>query len=311
MKTRTQTWIPFLWIIPMTLAAQTAGDVFPLREDAAASGLGINLPLVARLIGAGATLYTSSLDVANNTSTATQVDFYLDGIDIASGASISKVGSISSSGTLVGQGAGGPMRGRSNAHFDDFVQSLIDAGILPANIANDGFIGSALFVFNGRNKSGQGEAKVRFFSSFGGGTIGQALHGHEITSGEPQALVASFRDSRGEAGPQLYANLFVNNIGLTPAGAPAAGAVTVHIQAYSSSTGQAVGTPKDTTIGLGQTVGVTDVLHTLAVPAGNDTVLVVVTVTSGNAAIAGVQAQVDEGTRDGSVMDMGRADFGF
>src|SRR6516164_7312655 len=98
MKTRTQTWIPFLWIIPMTLAAQTAGDVFPLREDAAASGLGINLPLVARLIGAGATLYTSSLDVANNTSTATQVDFYLDGIDIASGASISKVGSISSSG---------------------------------------------------------------------------------------------------------------------------------------------------------------------------------------------------------------------
>jgi hypothetical protein len=235
----------------------------------------------------------------------------LDGIDIATSAPISKVGSISSTGTLVAQGSGGLMRARSNAHFDDFIQSLINAGLLPANIQNDGFIGSVLFVFNGLTKSGQGEAKVRFFSSFGGGTIGQSLHGHEITASEPRSLVASFRDSRGEAGPQLYANMFISNIGLTSTGAPASGPVNVHIQAYASSTGLAVGTPKDTSIGIGQTVGLTDVIHLLAVPAGEDTVLVLVTATSGNAAIAGVQAQVDESTRDGSVMDMNRADFGF
>jgi len=294
---------------PMVLFAQSF-DPEPTQEEALASGLGINLPLVARLTGAGATLYTSSVDVANNTANPTQVDFYLDGIDIASSAPISKTGSISSTGTIAGQGAGGQMRARSNAHFDDFVQSLINAGILPANVATDGFIGSVLFVFNGFTKSGQGEAKVRFFSSFGGGTIGQSLHGHEITGSEPQSLVASFRDSRGEGGPQLYANMFISNTGLTPGGAPASGPVNVHIQAYASSTGQPIGTAKDTAIGIGQTVGISDVLRAgLAVPAGEDTVLVYVTVTSGNAAIAGVQAQVDETTRDGSVMDMCRADF--
>ncbi|HTD51548.1 MAG TPA: hypothetical protein VK780_00860, partial [Thermoanaerobaculia bacterium] len=251
----------------------------------------------------------SSVDVANNSTLSVQVDFYLDGVDLASSAPISHAGSISSSGALVAQGAGGLMRAKSNVHFDDFVDSLVQAGLLPANIEADGFIGSVLFVFNGFTKSGQGEAKVRFFSALGGGTIGQALHGHEITGAEPQALVASFRDSRGETGPQLYANMFISNTGLTPAGAPASGPVNVHMQAYASSSGLPVGTPKDTAIGIGLTVGVTDVIHTLAVPAGEDTVLVYVTVTSGNAAIAGVQAQVDETTRDGSVMDMSRADF--
>src|SRR5215470_5868274 len=119
---------------PIVLFAQSS-DPEPAQDEALASGLGINLPLVARLTGAGATLYTSSVDVANNTANPTQVDFYLDGIDIASSTPISKTGSISSTGTIAGQGAGGLMRARSNAHFDDFVQSLINAGILPGNIA--------------------------------------------------------------------------------------------------------------------------------------------------------------------------------
>ena len=292
---------------PLTLLAQPP-DLSVEQTEAVASGLGINVPLVARLIGAGSTLYTSSVDVANNGAVAAQVDFYLDGVDLATSAVISHAGSISSTGALVAQGTGGLMRAKSNAHFDDFIDSLLHAGLLPPNIENDGFIGSVLFVFNGLTKSGQAEAKVRFFSSYGGGTIGQALRGHEITGAEPQSLVASLRDSRGKAGPQLYANLFINNTGLTPSGAPASGPVGVKVQAYANSTGLAVGTPLNTAIGLGQTVGVTDVLHTLAVPASEDTILVFITVTSGNAAIAGVQAQVDQTTRDGSVMDMGRAD---
>jgi len=292
---------------PLSLAAQSGG-ASEAAAEAVASGLGINVPLVARLIGAGSTLYISSVDVANNSAVAAQVDFYLDGVDIATGTPISHAGSISGSGTLVAQGTGGVMRAKSNAHFDDFIDSLLHAGLLPSNIENDGFIGSVLFVFNGLNKSGQGEAKVRFYSSLAGGTVGQALRGHEITGSEPQSLVASVRDSRGKPGPQLYANLFINNTGLTPAGNPATGAVGIKVQAFANSSGLAVGTPLNTSIGLGQTVGVNDVLHTLAVPASEDTILVFVTVTSGNAAIAGVQAQVDETTRDGSTMDMGRAD---
>jgi hypothetical protein len=300
--------VALVFLAPVALMAQPS-DLSVSQTEAVASGLGINVPLVARLIGAGSTLYTSSVDVANNGAVAAQVDFYLDGVDLATSAVISHAGSISSTGALVAQGTGGLMRAKSNVHYDDFIDSLLHAGLLPPNIENDGFIGSVLFVFNGLTKSGQAEAKVRFFSSFGGGTIGQALRGHEITGAEPQSLVASLRDSRaGGVGPQLYANLFINNTGLTPSGAPASGPVAVKVQAYANSSGLPVGTPLNTNIGLGQTVGVTDVLHSLAVPAGEDTILVFITVTSGNAAIAGVQAQVDQTTRDGSVMDMGRAD---
>lgn len=275
----------------------------------AANGMGVNLPLVARLVGAGSTLYISSVDVQNHTSSDTQVDFFFDGVDLATSAPVVLNGSISSSGTLVAQGTGGLMRARSNAHFEDFIDSLVQANLLPSSVETDGFIGSVLFVFNGFSKRGQGAALVRFYSSFGGGTISQSLKGHEVSVNEPQSLVAAFRDSRGKPGPQLYANMFLNNTGLTPTGAGIAGPVTVHVQAYANSTGQPTGLPMDVLIGVGQTVGISDVLHSLQVPAGEDTVIVYATVTSGTSAIAGISAQVDQTTRDGAVVDMSRADF--
>lgn len=274
------------------------------RELAPAAGLAVNVPLVARLIGAGNTLYISSVDVQNNNSTATQVDFYLSGTNLRTSAAISLIGSVSSTGALVAQGAGGTVRGKSNIHFEDFVDSLATAGLLPATIKDDGFIGSVLFVFNGFTKRGLGSATVRFFTTFGGGTIGQALKGHEITVKETQSLVGVARDTRGKAGPQLYANIFINNEGVTASGVGAAGPVTVHVQAVANSTGANVGTPLDTVIAPGQTVGISDVLTTLKVPVGEDTVLVYVTVTNGTAAIWGVFAQVDVTTRDGSTTDM-------
>src|SRR5262249_11462152 len=163
-------------------------------EGASAVGTGVHLPLVARLIGAGPTLYISSVDVSNNTTTAAQVDFYLNGVNIGTSAPVSVTGSISTAGAPVAQGTGGTMRGRSNAHFDDFIDPIGGAGMLPASIKDDGFIGSTLFVFNGLNQKGQGAAAVRFYNALGGGTVGQALRGHELSTSEPQALVATFRD---------------------------------------------------------------------------------------------------------------------
>ena len=300
--------------IPLLLLGSPAGAVDialaqSSRAVAAASGLGLNLPLVARLTGAGSTLYITTVDVQNNAAGSTQVDWYLNGVNLRTSASIAASGSISSTGTLVARGSGGLMRGRSNAHFEDMIDSFSQAGFLPSTIEADGFIGSLFFVFNGFQKRGQGTATARFFSSSGGGTIGQALRGHEITVSEPQKLVGVARDTRGKPGSQLYANIFVNNTGVTPGGVGAAGPVSVQIQAYANSTGQPTGTPLNTTIGVGQTVGVSDVLAQLKVPAGEDTVLVYVTVTSGTAAIAGVFAEVDAATRDGSTTDMTRADF--
>jgi hypothetical protein len=273
------------------------------RAAGAAVGLGVNLPLVARLIGAGSTLYLSTVDIANNGSVATEVDFYLDGVNLRTSAP------ISISGFVTTRGSSGTMAARSTAHFDDFIDELVQVGLLPASIEPDGFIGSALFVFNGFNRSGQGGATVRFYNASGGGTIGQALRGHEMSNNEPQSLVASVYDTRGQSGPQLYPNIFINNTGLTPSGAAASGPVGVHIQAYADSNGQPVGVPIDTAIGIGQTVGVSDVLTRLQVPLSENTVIVFVDVTSGTAAIAGVSAEVDETTRDGSTVDMARADF--
>jgi hypothetical protein len=292
------------------LAARAA----PARANAtlvAASGMGVSLPLVARLVGAGATLYISTVDVSNNSTTAAaQVDFYFNGVDLATSAPVAVTGSISADGSLVAQGAGTPLRARSNAHFDDFIDALVKAGMLSASVESDGFIGSVLLVFNGFSASGQGSATVRFYNALGGGTVGQSLKGHELSTSEPQSLVATVRDSRGKANtPQLYANIFVNNTGVTPTGVGTANAVSIHVQAYANSTGLAIGAPLDTSIGVGQTVGISDVLTSLKIPAGEDTVLVYVTVTSGTSAIAGVFAEVDQTTRDGTTTDMSRADF--
>jgi hypothetical protein len=290
---------------PLVAREQRALLARPARTRAvgAAVGLGVNLPLVARLIGAGSTLYLSTVDIANHSSAATEVDFYLDGVNLRTSAPISVNGFITT------RGSSSLMQGRSTAHFDDFIDDLVQAVILPTTIESDGFIGSVLFVFNGFNRSGQGSATVRFYNASGGGTIGQALRGHEMSNNEPQTLVASVYDMRGKSGPQLYPNLFINNTGLTPSGAAASGPVGVHIQAYADSNGSAVGVPIDTSIGIGQTVGVSDVLNRMSVPLSEDTVIVFVTVTSGTAAIAGVSAEVDETTRDGSTVDMARADF--
>ncbi len=272
------------------------------RAAGAAVGLGVNLPLVARLVGAGPTLYLSTVDVSNHNATATEVDFYLDGVDIVTSRPVSVSGFIQ-------RGSTGMMAPRSTAHFDDFIDTLVQAGLLPSSIEPDGFIGSCLFVFNGYNKSGQGSATVRFYNAFSGGTIGQALRGHEMSNNEPQKLVASFYDKRGQSGPQLYPNMFINNTGLTPSGAAASGVIGVHVQAYADSTGLPTGTAIDLGIGIGQTVSVSDLLNRMQVPINEDTVIVIATVTSGNAAIAGVSAEVDATTRDGSTVDMARADF--
>lgn len=283
--------------------------VKPNRVAAAATGLGVNLALVGRLVGAGNTLYASAVDVQNNAATATQTDWYLDGVNVRTGASISSFGSISSTGTLVPQGDGGSMRGRSNAHFDDMIDSLILGGFLQASLRDDGFLGSMLFVFNGHTKKGQGGATVRFFNSLAGGTVGQSLKGREISAAEPQRLVALARDTRGGSGTKLYTNIFINNTGLTPGGVGAASPVTVRFEAFSNSTGQGTGTPIERVIGIGQTLGVSDVLHALHVPAGEDTVLVFASVVSGTSAIAGIFVQIDDVTKDGSTTDMSPANF--
>jgi hypothetical protein len=275
---------------------------------ARAQGIGINIPVVGRLIGGGNTLFVTSVDVANNTALATQVDFYFDGIDLTTQATIVIDGSITTSGLAAPET--GTLRGHSNVHFNDFIDALVQAGKLTAEVRDHGVLGSLLLVYNNFSRNGEGSASARFENAFGGGTVGVALAGHVIGRNEPQSLVATVRDTRGRPGPQLYTNLFINNTGLTPAGG-VAGSVSVEMTARANSSGQPVGTPIVLAdIPPGQTRSVNQVLTAMQVPAANeDTILLFARVTSGNAAIAGVVSIVDATTRDGSVVEMSRADF--
>src|SRR5688572_15192631 len=94
-----------------------------VHAQSKARGMGISMPLVGRLIGGGNTLFTTAIDVSNNSASSTQVDFLLDGEDLTTRAPITLDGSISAAGQLLPQGTGGAMRAQSNAHFDDFIDA--------------------------------------------------------------------------------------------------------------------------------------------------------------------------------------------
>ena len=291
-----------------TVGASAATHLAP-RAKATAAGLGVNLPVVGRVIGGGNTLFVSSLDITNASAGATQVDVYFDGTDSATQQPVLATGSITSSGIVpVG---GGTMRGSSNVHFDDFIDALVKANLLSTTTETDGVIGSVLVVFNGLTRSGQGSAAVRFSNAACGGTVGVAMKGHEMTGNEPQKLIVAVRDTRGNTNgaPQLYPNLFINNTGIQANGSGPSGAVTVVVSAVSNRTGQAVGVPLTLTVGPGQTATIGQVPTTLQVPDGtDDTLIVTAQVVSGTASIEGLVSEVDATTKDGSVIEMNRAD---
>ena len=284
-----------------------------LSAQSAARGSAINLPLLGRLVGSGNTLFRTALDVSNHSNASVRVDFYLDGEDLATRAPIVANGSINANGAIGAWGTGSPMRRRSNAHFDDFVDALINAGVLPSTLRANGFLGSVLFVFDGRTKRGETAVTARFYNAFGGGNVGVSFKGREITGNEPQQLVAAVLDTRGNTAgsPEMYPNLFLNNTGITANGQSSAGPVNIEVSAISNRTGQAIGTPITVQgLGPGRTTSIGLVLNALQVPAGtDDTILVFARVISGNAAIQGVISQVDPVTRDGAVFEMSRADF--
>ena len=293
-----------VFLAPIAFAAEVPG---PAAPEARARGLGVNLAIIGRLIGSGNTLFITSVDVANNTSTGTQVDFYFDGNDLADGSPIVVDGTITNAG--IGAPETGTLRAYSNVHFDDFIESLVAAGLVSAAARDHGILGSLFVVFNGFDRRGQGSTSARFENQFGGGTVGVALTGHVVTANEPQALVATIRDTRGKPGTQVYTNLFINNTGLTPMGSPA-GPVNVELTARANSTGLPVGNPIVLAdIGAGQSRVSSSVLTAMGVPPSEDTIVVFARVTSGNAAIAGVVSIVDPTTQDGSVLEMSRADF--
>ncbi len=288
----------------------TARSLAPGRNTASGPGISQNLGVVGRLVGNGGVLYRTSVDVQNNTSSSTPVDFFFDGM---SGSTV-----ISVEG-MIQNDSSGFVAAYSNAHYDDFIDMLAQNGLISPSEEVAGVFGSMLIAFDDLSSqhSGEGVASARFYSTVGsdggslsGGTIGVAGRSQEITTNNPLQLVGIFRDTIGEAGtPQLYANLFLNNMAFDNSGFSVTDTDTVQLTAYSSSTGQVTGNPYSVTIGPGLTVVIPNVLGTLGIPGSEDTILVFAVVTSGNAAIDGVAVEVDNTTKDGSAIYLHAAEF--
>ncbi|MGK2859344.1 MAG: hypothetical protein ACSLFQ_19255, partial [Thermoanaerobaculia bacterium] len=149
-------------LAPFAFAAEASQDSRvpgPAAPEARASGLGVNLAIIGRLIGSGNPLFITSVDVANNTGTSTQVDFYFDGNDLADGSPIVVDGTITNAG--IGAPETGTLRANSNVHFDDFIESLVAAGLVSAEARDHGILGSLFLVVDGFDRRGQGSASAR------------------------------------------------------------------------------------------------------------------------------------------------------
>jgi hypothetical protein len=281
----------------ITLMAGTAVESLAQR----ATGLGILVPIVARATGAGDTLYLTSIDITNHRSELTLVDFYFDGADARTGAAVHATGSVGD-GRLVVRGERG-MPAASTFHSADFVKSLADGGFIPAATVDNGVIGSLLVVFNQSARRGEGAVTARFYNPFGGGTVGSALRGRELTATEPRVLRGVIHDTRAatSAAPKVYSNVIINHTGLTPAGVATSQDVQVELRAWRRS--EPVGSAATVVIPSGRTL-ILPATETLNLPAPYEALRLSVAVVSGDAAIAGVISQVDAVTRDGSVFEM-------
>ncbi len=279
---------------------------------------GVNVDVIGRLAGGGGILFKTSLDVSNNTTDATRVDFFAELKDSANGNFFEVTGSIANSG--VTSPGGGQLLDLSVAHFDDFIDALRVSGGVSAQEEADGLLGSLVLEFFGFSPAlGKASAEARFYStvpagngSFSGGTIGVSANGHEFTDSEPTSLVGIVRNSLGEANtPQIYTNFFICNEGFVdPVNGLTGNTVTLRLTGYSNKDGSVTGTLTLPPVAWGQTTVVSDVFTALGGNhAKDDTLLVFVDITSGNSAISGLASKNDNLTKDPSAAQLRPANF--
>jgi hypothetical protein len=282
--------------IPASELSAAAGESEPflVPEANAPSGLGVLMPVVGRLIGSGNTLFKTSLDVSNFSASPSAVVFRFHGVDVKTSAVLAFTG------TFVNDG-GTHERAFSSIHFDDFIDAMVQNSAITPEQESDGILGSMLIVFQGITASGQGAARARFYSNQFGGTIGVAVNGHEVDGTETTALGGAFSDTRTiSATPQLYSNIFINNIGHFNAGTGQFDTSddVVRLSAFSAASGQPIGTPLTVPIKSFQTLSTG--LSALGVPPGAGDVVVLAKATSGQGFLLGVGAEVDDTTKDPS-----------
>jgi hypothetical protein len=240
----------------------------------AAGGFSVDLPVVGRVHGA--TAFFTALDVTNNSTRSTDVEFEYVPAD----------GSAPRSGLL------GTLAPLDNLHFDDFLKTLADAGLLPPG--NGDSFGTLLLTFTNpsftKGTEATAVARVYSFAPDGKATYGIAYRAPALTTNGAHALTSIVR-----AGGGIVSNVGIENVGIDDAGAPDAAPVTVRLTFVDPLTGAISGAQPQFTLAPGQVMQIND--------AKQNAILFVDEI-AGTAQIRGYVVMKDTTTNDGSFVFM-------
>lgn len=265
-----------------TLSIQPLSHRFAIRPTQQGGGFSVDLPVVGRVRGATTTFFTA-LDISNNSPQSTDVEFFFTPAD----------GSSPRSGLLA------TLSGFDNLHFDDFLQALTAAGVIPSNQADNAF-GTLLLTFTNPSfhLGTEATAVARIFSlASPGGTFGLAYRARPIETNGPHSLSSVIRNGSG-----LVSNVGIENLGVDDRGKVLTDTVTVQLSFFDPATGTRVGPQPTLTLAPGQVVQLNDVFRQFGLT--QSAVLLFVDEISGAGQIRGYVVIKDAITNDGAFVFM-------
>jgi hypothetical protein len=264
---------------------------FVIRTTDTGAGFSVDFPVVGHVHGASTTFLTS-LDITNNTAQPTDVDFFYTPAD----------GSATRSGTF------GTLQGFDDIHSDDFLQSLVDTGVITSNQADNSF-GTLLLTFNNpsftRGTEATAVARIYSFAAgTSGPTYGLSYRATPLHTDGAHSLASVARSTSG-----LVTNIGIENVGIDDSGNSVSAPITVRLSFFDPSTGTEVGTQPTFNLAQGQVIQINDVINNAGknafqLPAETTSVIVFVDEIAGSSQISGYAVQKDIATNDGSFVLM-------
>lgn len=264
---------------------------FKVRVLAQGGGFSVDLPVVARARGFSTRFFTS-LDITNNTSQPTDVDFSYTPAD----------GSATRSGSF------GTLLGFDSMHTEDVLLSLASAGIMPPGQADNTF-GTMLLTFdNPAFRTGNEATAVArvwsFASGSAGPTNGTAYRAQPLHTGGAHVLAGLVRNDEG-----LLTNVGIENVGIDDAGEPVEASLTVRLTFFDPRTGAPVGTQPTFVLAPGQMTQISNILaidgaNSYQLPPDARSLIVFAEAVAGTSQIAGYVVWKDRETNDGAFVLM-------
>jgi hypothetical protein len=255
-------------------------------------GFAVDLPIVTHTTGSSTTFYTA-LDVTNNTSQTTDVNFEYISNDLA----------VSASGKLTTLGAYGDF------HSDDILSDLASRNAITA--AQAASFGTMLITFSAPTFTTGTEAAVtaRIYNFVNAGqrpSVALAYRGQVLRKNGRHTVSSVISNTSGTSGsaPSVITNAGLENVGIDDAGNLQTDVVTLKATFYDPKTGNVVGSQPTFTLGAGQMLQINDVWKTANLPADATSLVMTVTETAGSAQIRGYVVVKDTSTNDGAFFFM-------